>query len=192
MNTYNQTVVPSGKFAALPTPDKPQAVWATNKQTQTVTGTLTPAADTNYAFTAIRDGNTKTGQCKTEGDKLVCKLPSGLGNWTFAITPSNAGGTGAADTRTINFTVLSKPSKPQVSWKVNKRKRNVAATVNRVRGVHYAFKAKSGQNTKVGKCRINGNKLVCALRLSKGKWKLIVTPSNASGIGKANTKTIKL
>ena len=89
--------------------------------------------------------------------------------------------------------IPAKPAKPVVRWALNKRKRLVTATVNRVSGVSYKLTAKRGRSTKSGRCRSAArSKVVCTLAPGTGRWVFSLTPKNPGGSGRANTKAIKL
>ncbi len=89
-----------------PTPAKPAAPtvkWSIDTKKKVVTATVDSVGGVTYSLSAKLGSKTKTGVCKTKGSKAVCTIAPGKGKWAFSVTPSNAGGLGAANVKEIKL-----------------------------------------------------------------------------------------
>ncbi|MFM8528557.1 MAG: hypothetical protein ACKOD2_02580 [Ilumatobacteraceae bacterium] len=84
------------------------------------------------------------------------------------------------------------PAKP-TGVKVTVSKGMVSVSFTRVSSVSYVVSAVRGGSTKKLTCRTATAKMTCTVRgLSKGSWKVSVTPRNSAGAGTAFTRTVRI
>ena len=84
------------------------------------------------------------------------------------------------------------PSRP-TGAKVSVARGSVSVSVNRVKSVSYTSTASRGRVTKKLACRSTASRVTCSARgLTKGSWKVSVTPRNSAGTGTAFTRTVRV
>ena len=85
-----------------------------------------------------------------------------------------------------------KPKAPNAKIRVSRR--TVTASFTPESGVEYAMRARKGSRTLKGKCRAvrTGTTTSCSVRLTKGTWRISVTPSRSGLVGDQFNKSVRV
>ena len=92
--------------------------------------------------------------------------------------------------------ITQAPSRPLVAW--SKKAKVVSASIKPVSGVTYRMTATKGSRTKSGACRnvTLGRKKIkrnsCKIKLTKGKWRVAITPRKGALVGIANRRAFTI
>lgn len=175
------------------------------------------AAITAYTVTATPGGR----QCTWTGGPLACTV-TGLANGTahtFAVTATNASGTGAASAASGAVTPVAAPvasggagtgaggagapaattergapaAPARVAWPKPAKGAPVRATFTAEAGTTYAIRATLGARQVTGRCTTVKGQAACTIALkARGRWTVTITPTRGGVTGTPVTRTVRV
>jgi hypothetical protein len=83
-------------------------------------------------------------------------------------------------------------TKPVVKWSLNAASRRVRAFVSRIKGVSYTISGTLKGKERTGQCTLDNRtrKVLCSVRLTKGKWLVSITPSKQGVKGRPTRRWV--